>query len=73
MLRFVNGSRLLDFVPNSVLHEKLEIENFRQRLFILAKKQVNVIQAGNLHHVETLQNFVAPQVHGTSLWNDISN
>ena len=39
VLRFVNGSRLLDFVPNSVLHDKFEIENVRQRLFNLAKNK----------------------------------
>ena len=54
-----------------MLHEKFKVENVEQRLFNLAKKQVNVILSGNLDHVQTLQNFIAPQIQGLVLWNDI--
>ena len=70
VLRFVNGSRLLDFVPNTSLHEKFKVESVHQRLLNLAKKQVNKILDGNLEHIQTLQNFIAPQ---QTLWNDIIN
>ena len=72
VLRFTNGSRLLDCIPNKVLHEKFKVENVEQRLLYLAKKQVNVILSGNLDHVQTLQNFIAPQIQGLVLWNDIT-
>ena len=73
VLRFINGSRLLDCIPNAVLHEKFKIEIVSQRLLNLAKRQVNVILAGNLKHTQTLQNFIAPQVQGQTLWNDITS
>ena len=68
VLRYVNGTTLLDFVPNAFLHEKFKIESVHQRLKNLAEKQVNKILDGNLEHIQTLQNFIAPQ---QKLWNDI--
>ena len=72
VLRFINGSRLLDCVPNAVLHEKYEIEPVSQRLLNLAKKQVNVILSGELEHTETLQTRIV-QPQGQTIWNDITN
>ena len=55
-----------------MLHEKFKVENVEQILLKLAKRQINVILSGNLDHVQTLQNFIAPQVQGQMLWNYIT-
>ena len=73
VLRFINGTKLLDCVPNAVLHEKFKIENVHTRLMNLSKKQVNVILNGNLEHIQTLENHIASQIHGQTLFNDITN
>ena len=70
VLRFVNKSTRLDFIPNAVLQEKFKLESVRQRLLYLAKKQINKIIDGNLAHIQTLQTFIAPQ---QTLWSDIIN
>ena len=72
-LRFVNGSRLLDFVPNTVLHQKFSIDNVKERLYNLAKRQINTILDGELEHTHILQNFIAPQIQGQSLWTDFTD
>ena len=73
VLRFINGTKLLDCVPNAVLHEKFKIENVHSRLQNLSRKQVNVILDGNLEHIQTLENHIASQIHGQTLFNDITN
>ena len=49
-LRFINGSTLLDCIPNAVLHDKFKIEPVRDRLLYLAKKQVNIL-SHDLQHM----------------------
>ncbi|CAL4124877.1 unnamed protein product, partial [Meganyctiphanes norvegica] len=54
VLRFINGSRLIDRIPNAVLHEKFKIESVRERLLKLANNQVNVLLSQALEQTETL-------------------
>ena len=71
VLRFVNGTRLIDRIPTTVLHEKFNVENVKDRLLNLSKRQVNSLYAGNLEHIQTLQNTIASLPHGQTLWQDI--
>ena len=73
VLRFINGTRLIDRIPTAVLHEKFNIENVKDRLLHLSKRQVNALYSGNLEHIQTLQNTIAHLLQGQSLWQDIIN
>ena len=73
VLRFINGSRLIDRIPNAVLHEKFKIESVRERLLKLANNQVNVLLSQALEQTETLRNNIAYLPQGQTLWQDIVN
>ena len=72
-LRFINGTRLIDRIPNVVLHNKFKIDLIKDRLMTLSKKQINTILNDNLVHVNTLQNNIASLPNGQTLWHDIIN
>ena len=72
VLRFINGTRLIDRIPNAILHEKFNIENIKDRLLYLAKRQANSILSQNLDQVQTLQNTIASLPQDQSLWQDIT-
>ena len=72
-LRFINGTRLIDRIPTAELHEKFNVENVKDRLLNLSKRQVNALYSGNLDHIQTLQNIIASLPHGQSLWQDITD
>ena len=73
VLRFINGTTLIDRIPNTQLHDKFKIEDTKTRLSNLAKSQVNTILSANLKHTEILKNQIALLAHGQNLWQDISN
>ena len=73
VLRFINGTTLIDRVPNAVLHEKFKIEDVRGRLMNLAKRQVSKIVVDNLKHTLDLQTHIASLPQGQILWQDILN
>ena len=73
VLRFINGSRLIDRIPNNVLHNKFRIENIKDRLSNLAKNQINKILSDDLEHTHILQNRISSLPQGQSLWQDIVN
>ena len=70
-LRFINGTKLIDHIPNAVLHEKFKIEDVRSRLTNLAKSQVNKIVSDNLQHTHDLQTHISSLPQGQILWQDI--
>ena len=72
VLRFINGSSLIDRIPNAVLHEKFKVENTKDRLLNLSKRQVNALYSEDLEHIQTLQNNIASLPRGQSLWQDIT-
>ena len=71
VLRYINGSRLIDRIPNTVLHDKFRIESVKDRLMNLAKKQVNTILAVENEHTQILQTIIASRPQGQTLWQDI--
>ena len=71
ILRFINGTTLMDHVPNASLHEKFKIEDVRSRLMDLAKRQVNKIVSDDLQHNHDLQTHIASLTQGQILWQDI--
>ena len=71
ILRFINGTTLMDHVPNASLHEKFKIEDVRSRLMGLAKRQVNKIVSDDLQHNHDLQTHIASLPQGQILWQDI--
>ena len=73
VLRFINGTTLIDRVPNAVLHEKFKIVDVRDRLLNLAKRQVSKIVVDNLQHTLDLQTHIASLPQGQILWQDILN
>ena len=73
VLRYINGTTLIDHVPNAVLHEKFKVEDVRGRLMYLAKRQVNKIVSDNLQHTHDLQIHIASLSHGQILWQHILN
>ena len=73
VLRFINGSRLIDRIPNNFLHNKFKIESIKERLSNLAKNQINKIMNDNLEHTHILQNRISSLPQGQSLWQDIVN
>merc|ERR1712055_485818 len=73
VLRFINGTRLIDRIPTTVLHEKFNVEKVKDRLLYLSKRQVNALYSGNLDHIQTLQNTIASLPLGQSLWQDITD
>ena len=73
VLRFINGTSLIDRIPNDFLHNKFKIHSIRERLHSLAEKQVKTILNDNLQHTNILQNKIASLTHGQSLWQDIAS
>ena len=73
VLRFINGTTLIDRVPNAVLHEKFKIEDVRGRLMNLAKRQVSKIVVDNLKHTLDIQTHIVSLPQGQILWQDILN
>ena len=71
VLRFINGSRLIDRIPNDFLHEKFNLEKVNDRLMNLAKKQVNSILQVNHEHTRILQTIISARPQGQTLWHDI--
>ena len=71
VLRFINGTSLIDRIPNDFLHNKFKIHSIRERLHSLAEKQVKTILNDNLQHTNILQNKITSLTHGQSLWQDI--
>jgi len=55
VLRFINGTTLMDHIPNAFLHDKFKIEEVRGRLMSLKKKHVNKILSDNLELTHDLQ------------------
>ena len=72
-LRFINGTKLIDRIPNAFLHNKFKIQYVKDRLMALSKKQINTILNDNLAQINTLQNNIASLTHGQMLWQDITN
>ena len=70
-LRFINGTTLMDHVPNTLLHEKFKIMNIRGRLMELAKRQINKIVSDDLQHNDDIQTHIASLPQGQILWQDI--
>ena len=70
-LRFINGTTLMDHIPNASLHEKFKIEDVKVRLSNLAKRQVNKIVSDNLQHSQDLITHIASLTQGQILWQDI--
>ena len=70
-LRFINGTTLMDHIPNASLHEKFKIEEVKGRLLNLAKRQVNKIVSDNLQHSQDLNTHIASLTQGQILWQDI--
>ena len=70
-LRFINGTTLMDHVPNTLLHEKFKIMNIRGRLMDLAKRQINKIVSDDLQHNDDIQTHIASLPQGQILWQDI--
>ena len=71
-LRYINGSRLIDRIPNAFLHEKFKVEYVKDRLLSLAKKQVNTILSVENEHTHKLQTVIASRLQGQMLWQDIN-
>ena len=71
VLRFINGTTLIDRIPNDYLHNKFKIDTIRDRLHSLAKKQVTTILGDDLEHTNILQTRIALLTHGESLYQDI--
>ena len=71
VLRFINGSRLIDRIPNNFLHAKFKTESIKDRLRSLAKNQINKILHDDLQHTHILQTRISSLLPGQSLWQDI--
>ena len=71
VLRFINGTRLVDRISNVSLHTKFQMETISDRLMSLAKKQINKILSENLEHVNLLTTNIASLSQGQTLWQDI--
>ena len=71
VLRFINGTRLIDCITNVSLHIKFQIETISDRLMSLAKKQINTILSEDLVHVNILKTNIASLTQGQTLWQDI--
>ena len=71
VLRFINGTTLIDRIPNDYLHNKFKIDTIRDRLHSLAKKQVTTILGDDLEHTNILQTRIALLTHGESMYQDI--
>ena len=71
VLRFINGTRLIDRIPNIFLHMKFQIETISDRLMNQSKKQITTILSQDLEHVNTLKTNIASLIEGQTLWQDI--
>ena len=71
VLRFINGTRLIDCITNISLHIKFQIENINGRPMNLARKQINTIISQDLEHVNILKTNIALLTQGQTLWQDI--
>ena len=71
VLRFINGSKLIDRISNYFLHNKFKMEPIRERLLDLAKKQISTILSDNSRQVHILKNKIASLPPGQSLWQDM--
>ena len=71
VLRFINGTRLIDRISNQSLHMKFQIELINDRLLALAKKQINKILSQDLEQANFLKTNIASIAPGQTLWHDI--